>query len=606
MNRIIYNGNRFVCGLKWSDDGMEWDESVQDFSAGHIAFYDGIWDGKNYYEVGESIISSSDGIKWKNYSINEKDSLKGIAYSGKRYIAVGSHLDIDNQKGVVYYSTDGKSWSRVLVDTRGLNTVIWTGKSFIAAGLDGTVMESEDGINWRNHITNTKEEFISMSVWKNGLVAISDSGNIFYLNQKIDFDKLTSLSPNAPKTEPAVDEILNWNVIDLETENEFKKVIWTGKEFVAVGENGIIAFSLNGQTWNKRIIDGIGTITGIAYNGNKYVAIGRNLNNEETTILSSSDGITWTQRPMKTKSSSSGNIIWNGKMFVALGSGPVQFYSSEDGEVWNEFSTESIIDFNNSVVWDGEKFISLASNIGYSLYLSYDGVNWNKNDIWLPYGFISKIHYLNNTLITTGQGIIATSKDGGTWSIGNCPTSYPIRDLIYDGKRYLVFTENGRILQSENVKDWEFKYSRTPFTFNSVCWNGKSYVGVGKGKIAIAIPTSFPKVLIDNTPILFDVAPVNVNSRVLVPMRTIFEQLGADVQWDDSKKQVTAVKGDTIVTLRIGDTIANINDSEYVLDSPAIIVNGRTMVPIRFICSSFGADVEWLDKEKSVNIKIPK
>ena len=606
MSRIIYNGSRFVCGLAWSDDGIEWDKSVPEFLKVYDSFYNGLWDGRNYYQVGTSIISSSDGIKWKSYSITENDILKGIAYSGNRYVAVGSHTDIDNQKGVVYYSTDGKQWTRVLLDPSGLNAVLWTGKSFIAAGYDGTIMESKDGIKWSNHITNTQEEFISLSVWKNGLVAVSNLGSIFYLNGQIDFDRLLSLSPNAPKTEPVPDEILDWNVIDLETEYEFMKVIWTGKEFAAVGDNGIIAFSSDGKLWDKRTIGGVGRITGIAYNGKKFVAIGQNLKDEKSIILSSSDGITWTQHPLKNKSNNSGNVIWNGKIFVALGESPVQFYSSEDGEVWNEFSTQALTDYHRSVIWDGTKFISLAAGIAISSYVSQDGIDWTYNWIELPYGHVSNIHYLGGALITTGQGTIATSTDGSTWSIGNCPTSSPIKDLIYDGKRYLAFTESNRILQSENVKDWEFKYLKTPFTFNSVCWNGNIYVGVGKGKIATACPMSFPKVLIDNTPLLFDFAPVNVNNRVLVPMRAIFEQFGTDVEWDASKKQVTVAKDDKTIRLTIGDPIARINDSEYVLDSPAIIVNGRTMVPIRFICSSLGADVEWLDKEKTVNIKIFK
>lgn len=606
INRVIYNGNRFVCGFKWSDDGIEWDKSEQEFQNGNEAFYDGIWDGKNYYQVGSSIISSTDGIKWINHPITEGELLKGVTYSGNRYLAVGCYGDFDNQKGVVYYSIDGKIWTRKVLDCSGLNTVVWTGKSFIAAGNDGTIMESKDGIKWSDHYTNTKEAFNLMSIGKNGLVAISNSGNIFYLNQKINFDKILNLSPNAPEINPVPDDILEWNVIDLETENEFQKVIWTGKEFVTVGENGMLAFSKDGQTWDKRTIDGLGKITGIAYNDKKFVAIGKASNGEEVIIVSSSDGIKWTQHELKNKSYTSGNIIWNGKMFVALGGSPVQIYSSEDGEVWKEFSTQCLSDYHNSVVWDGTKFITLVSGMSNLSYVSQDSVNWSENNVWLPYGYISNIHYLSNTLIATGQGRIATSNDGSTWSIGNCPTASQIKDLIYDGKRYLAFTDEDRILQSENIKDWNFKYSTTPFNFNSVSWNGNAYIGVGKGKIAIAYPKAFPKVLIGNTPLRFDVAPVNVNSRVLVPMRTIFEQLGAEVEWDDSKKQVTATKGNKTIKLRIGDPIANINDAEYTLDSPAKIVNGRTMIPIRFICSSFDADVEWVDKDKTVKINIQK
>ncbi len=463
-------------------------------------------------------------------------------------------------------------------------------------------MESADGIKWSTHKTNTKEDFAIMSVGKDGLVAIGKEGNIFTLNRKVDFDKISKLSPNAAKEALVPDEVLEWNVIDMETENELLKVIWTGKVFVAVGENGVIAFSEDGQTWDKRSIDGMGKITGVTYNDKKYVVFGKAQNDEAVIAASSSDGIKWEQNTMKNFCYNTGNIIWNGKMFVAVGGSPIQVYSSEDGEVWNEFLTQYLADYNKTVVWDGNRFITLGGGLANISHVSHDGINWEENDIWLPYGYVQELNYLNSNLIASGQGRIATSKDGSKWTFGNCPTASLIKDMIYDGKRYLAFTAGDRILQSENLKDWEFKYSRTHFNFNSVCWNGNAYVGVGKGKIAIAYPKAFPRVIIGNKPLIFDTAPVIVNNRVLAPMRTIFDQMGAKIEWDDSKKQVTAVKGNKTVKLRIGDPIANINDSEFMLDSPAIIVNGRTMIPIRFICASLDADVEWSDKDKTVNI----
>lgn len=601
FNRVIYNGNRFVRGLAWSDDGIEWDISEQEFSNGLENINDGMWDGKKYYQVGDRIISSSDGLKWKQYQLTQGDRLKGIAYSGNRYISVGSHGDYDKKKGVVYYSEDGIKWTRKALDSSALNTVLWTGKSFIASGNAGTIMESADGIKWTTHKTNTKEDFAIMSVGKDGLVAIGKEGNIFSLNRKVDFDKISKLSPNAVKKAIVPDEVLEWNVIDIGTENEFLKVIWTGKEFVAVGENGVIAFSEDGQTWDKRSIDGMGKITGVTYSDKKYVVFGKAQNGETVVAASSSDGIKWEQHTMKNICNNTGNIIWNGKMFVAMGELPIQIYSSEDGEVWNEYVTQCFSVYNKTVVWDGNRFITLGGEANIS-YISKDGINWAENNIWLSYGYIRDINYMNSNLIASGQGRIATSKDGSKWTFGNCPTASPIKDLIYDGKRYIAFTAGDRIIQSENLKDWEFKYSRTPFNFNSVCWNGNAYVGVGKGKIAIAYPKSFPRVLIGKKPLVFDSAPVIVNNRVLVPMRTIFDQMGAKIEWDDSKKQVTAVKGNKTVKLRIGDTVANINDSEIMLDSPAIIVNGRTMIPIRFICSSLDVEVNWSDKDKTVNI----
>ena len=101
----------------------------------------------------------------------------------------------------------------------------------------------------------------------------------------------------------------------------------------------------------------------------------------------------------------------------------------------------------------------------------------------------------------------------------------------------------------------------------------------------------------------YDVMPVIENGRTLVPMRAIFEALGATVQWDDTTKTVTGTKGETKVSLQIGNTSAKVNQTEVTLDVPAKIISDRTMVPVRFISESLGCEVNWDDLTKTVIIK---
>jgi len=88
----------------------------------------------------------------------------------------------------------------------------------------------------------------------------------------------------------------------------------------------------------------------------------------------------------------------------------------------------------------------------------------------------------------------------------------------------------------------------------------------------------------------------------MVPMRAIFEELGAYVHWTDSTQTVDATKGDTSVRLRIGDTVANVNGREVNLDQPPRIIGGSTMVPLRFVSESLGADVDWRASDETVLI----
>lgn len=105
---------------------------------------------------------------------------------------------------------------------------------------------------------------------------------------------------------------------------------------------------------------------------------------------------------------------------------------------------------------------------------------------------------------------------------------------------------------------------------------------------------------LDGERITFDQDPILTSGRTLVPLRAIFEKLGAQVQWDDETQTVKATKGDTTITLTIDDVTAYKNDEVITLDVPAKIVNGRTLVPLRFISDCFDMDVQWNEEYQTV------
>ena len=94
-------------------------------------------------------------------------------------------------------------------------------------------------------------------------------------------------------------------------------------------------------------------------------------------------------------------------------------------------------------------------------------------------------------------------------------------------------------------------------------------------------------------PIAFDVPPQNINGRVLVLLRVIFEEMGASINYDPTTQTVTATKDDTVVVLIVGDNAPTINGQVIPIDQPGIIVDGRTLAPLRFVAEAFGGTVEW-------------
>jgi len=113
----------------------------------------------------------------------------------------------------------------------------------------------------------------------------------------------------------------------------------------------------------------------------------------------------------------------------------------------------------------------------------------------------------------------------------------------------------------------------------------------------------FPvRVFVDGDQVQFDQPPIVVGSRVLVPLRGIFEKMGAFVEWNPANRTVRAVRGTTVVELQIGSRVARVNGNPITLDVPAQIVGGRTLVPLRFISESLGARVDYDAPTRTVNI----
>ena len=112
-------------------------------------------------------------------------------------------------------------------------------------------------------------------------------------------------------------------------------------------------------------------------------------------------------------------------------------------------------------------------------------------------------------------------------------------------------------------------------------------------------------VYLNNEKLEFDVPPEIVNNRVMVPMRAVFEKLGATVTWETDTNTAYAVDYNKMqgVAITVGkEQMIDINMNIIPLDVPAITKNGRTLVPLRAISEAFGCNVDWLRTENTVNI----
>ncbi|MDB5056176.1 MAG: hypothetical protein JWM44_4226 [Bacilli bacterium] len=289
------------------------------------------------------------------------------------------------------------------------------------------------------------------------------------------------------------------------------------------------------------------------------------------------DGLLW--KPEETVSPDQQTHFTKIKQFAASDSS--LFILKEDGTVWawgdnsiGELGDGTYVYRKEPVQIDIKGVKTLSASPNGILYLKEDGTLWanggndagelgigsyEDKNIPVQIKGMTKIKSISTSIM--GHRIMALKEDNTLWSWGN--------GFVGDGTEwYRTVPVMIKSYDSEVIQD-----------INTI------------------------KVDLNGNELAFDQPPVLINNRTMVPLRKIFEALGATINWDQATSTVTATKGQIVVKLTIGSNVGYVNDKEVSLDAAAVVLNERTLVPVRFIGSSFGAKVTWDDITKSVVIK---
>jgi hypothetical protein len=107
-------------------------------------------------------------------------------------------------------------------------------------------------------------------------------------------------------------------------------------------------------------------------------------------------------------------------------------------------------------------------------------------------------------------------------------------------------------------------------------------------------------VIVNGQTMQFDQPPVVQAGRVFVPLRGVFQALGASVVYANG--QINATGHGRTISLKIGSTQAVVNGQTETLDVAPFVIGARTLVPLRFVAQSLGAYVNWNDSNSTVTI----
>lgn len=178
-------------------------------------------------------------------------------------------------------------------------------------------------------------------------------------------------------------------------------------------------------------------------------------------------------------------------------------------------------------------------------------------------------------------------------------------------------SEKSYYIQNDNSK-YGIVYHNGSISVYSIIGGDSSYCGeytqvsnaganMNPKNIWLNIPESSANeisVYVNGTKVTFDQQPFIQDGRTLVPVRAIFEALGASVEWDSPF--VTAKKGETIVFFGVGSQYNHYNKNYMRIydgwDVPAQIINDRVFVPLRAVSEAFDCEVSWDGNTRTVNI----
>ena len=312
-----------------------------------------------------------------------------VVYANGQYVAVG--VDSANF-GLVIHSSDGITWNTATGNFYNITftSVIWDEANYVVVGYSNDVTNSylivfasTDAITW------TQAGFTSyFGNSRVSSIAYNNNGTYVIVGQAPDSTALILTS-----------DLYNFfpQETGVFTNTGLLSVVWNGTQFVAVGDAGggtdfgIILTSPDGVTWTQQATNTYGVLISIIWSGTQFVAVGYNIQPIESIILTSPDGVTWTQQAVGLFSGAAiFSIAYNGSdQYVALGIDIAAGFAnliltSPDGVTWTQQTNNQDTYIPLSVVYGGGQYMSvggvgLGSNPNTTaVYSSPDGIVWSR------------------------------------------------------------------------------------------------------------------------------------------------------------------------------------------------------------------------------------
>ena len=276
--------------------------------------------------------------------------LHGVASDGDRFVVVGD-------EGTIAHSSDGNRWVEASSnpDVGWLTDVAWGGSRFVAVG-DYTIVHSRDGERWQS--ARRSDWNLASIAWGNRrFVAVGDGGSVAHSADGVRWRRARQSATHA----------------------DLRGIAWGGDRFVAVGGDGTIVHSADGDRWQPASRPAVPFraaqpgddphqiyyyFGGVAWSGERFVAVGWGGNDHLGTVVHSADGDHWELAADHEYLADEHfeAVAWSGERYVTISYFDGIIMHSADGDRWEPARETVTVNLLRSVTWGNGRFVAVGEN----------------------------------------------------------------------------------------------------------------------------------------------------------------------------------------------------------------------------------------------------
>ncbi len=281
-------------------------------------------------------------------------------------------------------------------------------------------------------------------------------------------------------------------------------------------------------------------------------------------------------------------------------------YVSSDAEQWelgerNPEQTRKWHDTYISADYVGEQYI-LINHMSFDGDKFYD-ICYEKNCDQVK-SFSGELRTVAAPYIIRNQRTFSENETHSWIGISKDNVYYTYIDLnsIQFGNEDKKRVEAYKVFATDDYLYMELE-EKMPFSSSKIPQQIRIKIPLSEIEAELNASIEAPIVVYNNKILGFENVPVIENGNTLVPIRFLFEQMGADVDWEQSTQTATISQNNTTISFDINNPVARVNGKNATMNIPAQLINGKTMVPVRFLSEELGYTVNWDGDKRIITIE---